>query len=151
MTGANESRGKVSVTPHSTRDVEEVRRLLSSMAVRPGWVCFTDGWQWWRSESQHGQSSASLIGFPLAAEFVESDRVSFHLRRHEESWVWTRIEDGPGSGDEADIRKDVTLLSTARSSPSLKMSYRTWWRRDDDEKPVRPWRPYVSRFLGWED
>ncbi len=136
-------RCQVTVRTEAFDDPAQVKAKLESFASRDGWICYADGW-WWRFGSETGPSGQERCGHPLSAEFVLGDGKSASLRHDGARWVWTEIEEG---GEQA-WAFDETFFSTA--GPAW-MRYRVYWTRAKEGLDgVRPWRPYVARFDGWE-
>lgn len=127
-----------------TDDVARVRELIDEVA-REG----LDGWVEYASVCvvyRGGHATTTPVGAPLAAEFGRDD-LSFSLRRDGDAWLWVRVArvaEGTRCRTES-----ARLLST---EPGLSLRYEVLWRRDeaDAAAPVHPWRPWLSRFQGWE-
>lgn len=111
----------------------------------PGWVCTTD-------RVRRVPDADLGDAAPLSAEVAISADRSLHLRQHGTGWRAWLLEDKmkasgalPAPGDELAV--DESFVSTEERA---RLCYRTWWRLQEEDG-VDIWRPYASRFIGWED
>ena len=105
----------------------------------PGWACTT-------GRVVRLSSIAATSETPIAVEITPGPDRSVHVRQHGSGWLAWILDDMMGVGD--DLAFDQSFLSTEHPA---RLKYRTWWRLEDSGEGVAVWRPYASRFLGWED
>lgn len=115
--------------------------------------CGGDGWVCGRSETPsrwRGRLPASTI---LSAEVVNADGQSVHVRYSGDRWLVTTIAetDRDDAATECVAFDEAVLSSLDRPKgrPRPRLTYRTYWKTVEvDGVPV--WRPWVSRFTGWQ-
>jgi hypothetical protein len=141
---AGGTRCRIEVYTESIASLEEVKRKLESFGG-DGWVCFTDGWKWTKGGKE--ERSASTKGSPLSAELCGEGR-SAQLRYDGDRWQWVVIEEKQCDAGEEAWAFEESLVSSV--GDKMRMRYRVYWKRDGRaDGPVRPFRPFAARMLGW--
>jgi len=138
-------RGTIEINPVDTVErftaAERVWKYLNENSG-PGWVCTTD--------RVRRVPCSDLGGHPpLSAEIAVTADTSLHLRYGDLEWTIWRLTETIGDGPQ--IAFDEVFESTEGRA---RMRYRTWWHlvsEGVDPDAAEVWRPYVSRFVGWED
>jgi hypothetical protein len=126
------------ITYHLLDASEEVYKAIKDFNSEEGWMCLTDE----VFVIEKGYDFSKLSGrMPLSGEFVARDR-SLHIRQSANRWELYEITRKNGGTQR--MLKEKFLAVPRKGIAELQ--YETYWK--EDEEGV--FRPYVSRFIGFE-
>lgn len=134
------------VRAESLRDESEVRAWMGRVGGE-GWVCCT-------SATPTAWTGEFPTGRVLSAEIVSSG-VTLTVRYSDDAWRVTMAAEHAFDGatkSAACVAFDdeyVSSLERPRGAARARLRYRTYWR-ETKQDPVLEWRPWMSRFDGWE-
>lgn len=149
----------------------DVAGMLGSLPEgASGWICAAsairslEGGGWRRVSPESGDASAPDPAFCatiLAGEICLDASSSVHLRRVGPTLRLFRFTElaaetpgatAPGSEAVAVLVKEESFASTERRPGVRRLCYHTFWRAEPDGEPTALiWRPWLSRFAGWEE
>ena len=141
-------RRRVTVKTTSIDDAKAVRAKLAEHEASDGWVCFASGWKW-RREGKERSSAQPAKGLPICAEFALGPDRSARLAYDGARWTWTEVDEAPAAEGEADWVFEQSLVANVEGA--ARMRYRVaWGKAEEASDGIRPFRPRVARFVGWE-
>ena len=137
------SRVRVTVRREPYATEAEARAALGALKG-VGWVCGV-------SETPTRGSGEGLPPSELlSAEVAMGNHASVQLRYVGERWVLTTITESATEGEHECVAFEVSYLTSLEGASGMKMKYRVFWRLEPDD-PIGVWRPWVARFVEWEE
>ena len=143
--------GSVTVTNQEFDSLDELGASLRLISG-DGWLCTTGRVQRWRGPLPTDE-------YPLSGELAFSEGlISLHLRFSGGKWRLATIRETISEGGnmvgfvdefESTVSSDsVPWKLDGKKSRPPNMKYMTWWR--PERSLAGEYRPWLSRFAGWE-
>ncbi|MBN1664021.1 MAG: hypothetical protein JW943_10515 [Deltaproteobacteria bacterium] len=131
------------IIPHSfsVMETDKLNKLIEDFQPQEGWLCLTNI----VVRIPH-DGALPLTGIVLSGELVAGLR-SLHIRQDESGWLCRIIERKNTVGDQL-MYEQSFLPIPGRGSRRLK--YEVYWRETADPSGRAVYRPYISRFAGYE-